>query len=189
MDGVTYSNTLHFERELGWGGILIEPHFGLFKKLQVNRPMTYNFNCAISTMQGEIDFIAGSTGVGGMVHTMNPAHIKGWKLNPDKSVKVPTRKLSDLTEFAKVSRVDLFSVDVEGGELEVLETYDWSIPTYIVAIEMAIYRKHTKWTDQAKEKCEKCRDMLRKNGFTYGMNIGKANEIWINSDASPRASA
>ncbi len=36
-DGLYYSNTLFFEKQLGWGGICIEPNDLYFDKLKSNR--------------------------------------------------------------------------------------------------------------------------------------------------------
>ena len=37
-DGITYSNTLYFEKYYNWSGILIEPIPELVKRCRVNRP-------------------------------------------------------------------------------------------------------------------------------------------------------
>jgi hypothetical protein len=43
MDGIIYSNSLFFEKELEWTGILIEPT-EQFEQLMINRPNCHNFN-------------------------------------------------------------------------------------------------------------------------------------------------
>jgi len=38
LDGVLYSNTKFYQDQLGWKGVLIEPHRYAFSLLQKNRP-------------------------------------------------------------------------------------------------------------------------------------------------------
>ena len=44
-DGITISNSLYFERELGWNGIAVEPIPSVFDKLQRNRKCTVVHGC------------------------------------------------------------------------------------------------------------------------------------------------
>ena len=168
MNGVMYSNTKFFEDSLGWTGILIEPT-NQFESLKVNRPKCYNFNCAISNFDGEIDFL-GNQALGGILHSMHDTHRIGWGLDKQTPYKVKSVPFYEITKNIKVERIDFFSIDVEGGELEVLTTFDWSIPVYLVLIEMA---------DHDKEKDEACRLFLLEKGFKKEMIIG-ADEVWIN---------
>ena len=78
--------------------------------------------------------------------------------------------MSKITNGLNIKKIDLFSLDVEGGEFEVLNSFDWNIPVYIIIIEMA---KH----DLIKD--EKCRDIMKLHGFVFDSIIGD-NEVWIN---------
>jgi FkbM family methyltransferase len=172
MNGVTFSNTLFFERELNWNGILIEPT-SQYNELIKNRPNCYNFNYAISELEGDIEFV-GNSALGGIKSSMPDNHFYGWKLNEQSSYLVKSTKIKNIilevNKIKKVDRVDFFSIDVEGGELEVLKTYDWTIPTYLVMIEIQNF-------DLIKD--ENCRKILADNGFEFEMSIG-CNELWIN---------
>lgn len=171
MNGVTYNNTLFFENQLGWKGVLIEPS-AQYKDLVINRPNCHNFNYAISEIEGEVEFI-GDNALGGMIHTMHSKHRQGWNLDQTHSTyTVKSIPINKLLENLNIDRVDLFSIDVEGGELEVLNTFDWNIPVYIVLIEVA---KHDLDKDEA------CREILRQNGFNFSSDLG-CNEIWINKN-------
>src|SRR6202008_2120463 len=46
-DGVTYSNTLFFERFRGWRGLLVEPLPELAARCRKNRPRCLVENCAL----------------------------------------------------------------------------------------------------------------------------------------------
>ncbi len=56
-DGVHNSNTLYYERELGWTGLLIEPIPWCFEegKLRKNRPNSICEQVAIDTEKGEAE--------------------------------------------------------------------------------------------------------------------------------------
>jgi FkbM family methyltransferase len=174
MDGVQYSNTLFFEKTLGWNGILIEPT-NQYNNLMKNRPNCYNFNYAISQLEGEVEFV-GNGALGGIKAVMPDGHYFGWGLNNEQIYKVPTIPISKIIDrvnnIKKIDKVDLFSIDVEGAELEVLKTYDWSIPTFLVLIEMAAYDL---------EKNDMCRKILLDNNFEFKSVIG-CNEIWTNKN-------
>lgn len=172
MDGITFSNTLFFESTLGWKGILIEPSV---KKsdLDRNRPNCFNFNCAISENGGDVEFV-GQNALGGMKKTMSDKHYLGWGLDKLSSYTVNSKRIDDIiyevNKSHKIDKIDLLSLDVEGGELEVLRSYPFIIPTKIVLIEMA----HHDF-----EKDEKCRKILIENNFILDSYIG-CNEVWIN---------
>ncbi len=168
MDGVTYSNTLFFEKSLDWKGVLIEPT-NQYNQLIKNRPNAHNFNYAVSTIEGNVEFL-GNGALGGIKNSMAEQHMKGWKLDVQPSYIVPSKPISKILENIEIKKVDLFSIDVEGGEVEVLNSFDWNIPVYIVLIEMA---KH----DLNKD--EECRVILKSKGFEFDSILG-CNEVWIN---------
>ena len=169
MDGITFSNTLFFEKELNWQGVLVEPTFDQFEQLKFNRPKCLNYNYAISEIDGEVDFL-GHHALGGILSKMNEQHKIGWKLDKLSPYKVKTKPFFKILEEINIKRVDFFSIDVEGGELDVLKTFNWSIPVYLVLIEM---------DGLDEDKDESCRNILLKENFLFECKIGN-NEIWIN---------
>lgn len=173
MDGVTYSNTLFFERHLNWTGILIEPT-NQYNSLVLNRPNCFNFNFAVSKKDGEVEFV-GNHALGGIRESMDDEHYYGWKMNEQSTYKVQSKPMYEIINEVKskriIEKIDLLSLDVEGGELEVLETYDWTIPTKFILIEML---------NNNIEKEENCRKILRDNSFELIEKIG-INELWRNS--------
>ncbi len=173
MDGVIYSNSLFFENSLNWKGVLIEPTTQ-YHQLVNNRPNCHNFNYAISEVDGEVEFL-GDGALGGVLKSMDDKHRLGWNLDQQPSYTVKSKPISKVLENLDIKRVDLFSIDVEGGELEVLKTFNWDIPVYIVLIEMA---KH----DLVKD--ENCRNFLISKGFEFDSEIG-CNEVFINRNYKP----
>ena len=76
-----------------------------------------------------------------------------------------------LTEIVKktgLTHIDLLSLDVEGHEYEVLQSWDFSIPIDIVLIEIL---------DVQPEKEELCRQILIKNNYKF-ITKYKHNEIF-----------
>jgi FkbM family methyltransferase len=185
-DGVTYSNTKTLEDHLNFTGILIEPSPMSFEKMRLNRPSCKNYGCAISnTDEKMVSFIGDDSAVGGLTHILentNQSSGRNWidawsnvgQLNPEK-ITVPSKKLSEILKNENIKYIDLFSLDVEGAELEVLETMDWDIPVYLIVIEISA------WGKAGKEMVEKCRQLLTKNNFTLDLKNG-LDEVWINNN-------
>lgn len=169
MDGVTYSNTLFFERTLGWTGILIEPQVEMYNVLVKNRPNCYNFNYAISEIDGEVEFI-GKHAIGGISNTMPQQQKDGWNLNEKSTYLVKSKPIRDVIKEVPIEKVDLFSIDVEGGEYDVLNTFDWNIHVRIILIEMSSYLP---------EKNEKCREFIKNKNFVFSEKY-RGSDIWIN---------
>jgi len=170
MNGIDYSNTKFFEDNLVWNGILIEPT-SQFIELEKNRPKCLNFNLAISEKIGEIEFI-GKGALSGCKESMSDSYKKLWGIDEKLSYKVKSVPFHVLTSKIDIKKVDLFSIDVEGGEIEVLNTFDWRIPVYIILIELDTHNP---------DKDEKCREILRKRGFEFKLRIG-SNDVWINRE-------
>lgn len=173
MDGVIYSNSKFFEDNLNWKGILIEPT-KQYDDLIINRPNAFNYNYAISTIEGEVEFV-GEDNVAGLKHTMSATHTKKWNLQNQniyyaKSVPLTTilSWVSERLPEKHIKKIDLFSIDVEGGELEVLKTYNWEIPCYIILIEL---------DGQNKVKDEQCRELLIQKGYKFELRFG-VSEVW-----------
>ena len=80
--------------------------------------------------------------------------------------------MSSILQESKLEYIDLFFIDVEGSELDVIKTMDWSIPVYIICIEMHPYKSRQKEQGEI-------RKTLTDNGFTYKKKIAE-DEIWVN---------
>lgn len=169
LDGVTFSNTLFFEKHLNWSGILIEPHGTAFEMAVKNRPNSVCYNYAIADFQGEAVLENLS---------MHPAmnRIQG-RLEHEHQIKgreiVKTIPIKDILKNHKISKIDLFSIDVEGSEKEVLTTMDWNIEVDIILIEIKNNQPPVKF------KNEECRHILKKQGFVYHSST-LTDEVWIN---------
>lgn len=169
VDGLLYSNTFHLEHHNKFNGILIEPVPQFYKRLQQTRPKCIKYQAAISDKVGTTTFI-GNSPCAGISDTMTDKHKQVWH-RQSHEYEVKTLPMSDILAKHNIKYVDFFSLDVEGGELEVLKTIPFdTVPFYIICIEIDKSN-----TDRNKE----CRDILRTHGFVCDGRM-ELNEFWIN---------
>ena len=168
-DGLQYSNTLFFNKALGFKGVLIEPGPDQYSRLQGNRPDDVTIHGAVSSSKKDSLLLLGDSPLAGIDETMASGHYERWSKALGHKTVVPVVRLDNILKEHRVKHVDLLSVDVEGGELGVLETMDWSIPVYVILIEMDQYRP---------AKNEECRKILRQVATLDG-KVGN-NEVWVN---------
>jgi len=141
-DGKRQSNTLYFERYLGWSGLLIEPIPELAEKCHVNRPNCIIENCALVSDEFlgnriEIRYCDLMSVVKDSLGLEEESHVlRGCRASnvDDYVVEVPARTLNSLLRENSIDAVDLLSLDVEGYELKVLQGLDLAIyhPSYIL---------------------------------------------------------
>ncbi len=135
-DGRSLNNTLFFEENLGWRGVNIEPLRYVYEQLINNRPRCINVNVAIDTEDGVQNFHENQGGhiemLSGLVKHYHPKHTErlknDWEAHGGTSdiIKVRTRPLRSVLEEHKLTRVHYLSIDVEGAELAVLQSIDFS---------------------------------------------------------------
>jgi len=145
LDGIGGSNTYFFEKERNWSGILIEPNPIEFKKLlECERPLSKKENCAIFNEGKDVDFLSieGPCNVlSGIVDFYDQRHLDrinrelkmyenypvGHELFSSKEIiKVKGVTLQTLLDKHNITHIDLLSIDVEGAELQVLESIDYT---------------------------------------------------------------
>jgi len=132
-DGVSLNNTLYFEKKKGWTGINIEPNPSVFTKLVKNRPRCINLSLAVSDKEGTATFMiqTGADMLSGLQATYDQRHLE--RIQRENSLRngstqehtAQTRRLSTIFKDHKVKRVHYLSIDVEGGEKEVIQSIDF----------------------------------------------------------------
>ena len=173
MDGVTYNNTKTLEDFFGFTGILIEPVPSMYNKLIKNRPKCKNFNCTVSDIENEKVKLIGKNACAGIVDFINDGS-KNQLSRTDINNPYQVKNFS-LTEIIKKSGfeyIDIMSIDVEGGELSFLKSFDFKIPVLCIIIEA-----HS--DEQDKNKI--FGDYLISKNFTF-MERQRGNEIWMNKN-------
>lgn len=125
-DGITFSNSYFFEKELNWKGICIEPIYEVFEELNKNRKCILE-NCAIYNVEGELDFVR-IRGNGEMLSGFNREKIAKECCCDDtyEIIKVPTFNLNTILKKYNIKYADLCSIDTEGTEVEVIKSIDFS---------------------------------------------------------------
>lgn len=130
-DGVTGSNTLYFERSLGWTGVLVEPVATQRSKAEATR-QSPTLPYAISDRAGQATFIAveaGFTQMSGLEETYDEqllARVRSDPRHQENTQMVETRTIADVFGEAGMDGADFVSLDIEGGELAALSVFPFA---------------------------------------------------------------
>lgn len=144
LDGFGASNTWFFEKERNWSGLLIEPNPIEYNKKDNNpRPNSIFENCAISDVEMDINFLSieGPCNVlSGIMEFYNTQHLERinrelemYKSYPEgheyfsRKQEIPMKavRLESLFDKHGITKIDLISIDVEGAELNVLNSINF----------------------------------------------------------------
>ena len=134
FDGVEGSNCLYFENNQAWSGIAVEPSKTQFSKLKKNRKCSV-LNHAISSSEKEVEFyevhqeLAQMSGINDINYSTKDIVEKDIKSKINK-YKLKTTTFNKIIPFDKI--IDYLSIDIEGGELEVLKTIDFT--KYVIKV-------------------------------------------------------
>jgi FkbM family methyltransferase len=136
-----FNNTKRFYRR-GWRGVNVEPNPILFQKLVQVRGKggDINLNIGIGRQKGTMDFHVVRPHALSTFSSAQAEALKGQGYRVEKTIPVEVWPLSDVLQqhqhhFGR--QIDLLSIDVEGLELEVLDSHDWTtIRPQLVLIEM-----------------------------------------------------
>lgn len=133
FDGVEISNSLFFERELGWKGLCVEPIPEIFARLRANRTADC-INAAAGTQDGKAEFVVLEGGFETGSHLAKEG----------EAAKAGTRRIPvEVVDIARVlrehgvRRIDFLSIDIEGGEMELFDHIAATgIPIDVAAMEL-----------------------------------------------------
>ena len=132
-----YSNTYLFYRR-GWRGINIDAMPGSMVGFARTRPRDINIECAVDEQEGVRDFyVFDEPAVCTLDADMAKRHAQRWRLL--RVERVHAKPLSRLlaSHLPPRQRVDFLSIDVEGRDLSVLRSNDWSaFRPRVVLVEM-----------------------------------------------------
>lgn len=133
-----YSNTNIFYKK-GWSGINIDARPGSMNVFNIKRRRDVNLEIGVSKNGGDLYFFIFEEGA---LNTFseelaNKYKSLGYKMIEKRIVK--TSKLGDIldTYLPKSQKIDFMSIDVEGVDVDVLESNNWDLykPRYLL-IEM-----------------------------------------------------
>ena len=197
LDGVEYSNSYFFEKKLDWRGILIEGHpDNDIRAAQTLRNNTAIFTVAVcDTVQNQpsnLTFTAKGGPVGAVIATSSTDFLKYWHKRGGKGPTVSCVPIQSIIDATGLVDIDLFSLDVEGAELAVLETLDFGVTNIrVLVVELDGHNL---------EKDQKIRSLMLSKGFEKpALSIRNAcknkekecmkNEVFINPNYDSRKTA
>jgi hypothetical protein len=137
LDGLTYSNSFLFSRLLGWHAVLIEGSPADYEVMLAHRPEATMINAALCGHERVPHWIQGWPPENAGIYEFFSAgsiraQFKRWaRLNESDPaaamaslLKIPCFPVTDVLLTLGIHHVDLWSLDVEGAELEVLTGWD-----------------------------------------------------------------
>jgi len=137
LDGVLISNSLFYEKTLGWNGICIEPTKHHFQRLLKQRNC-HKFDDVIFDEEKEVIFYEATSccdSLNGIKDLYNEKHLKRIHREVEqykqdkKDIKEIVKKARTMDSVLKevgVKDIDFLSLDVEGAELNVLKSINWN---------------------------------------------------------------
>lgn len=142
-NGVKFSNTYFFEKELGWKGVCVEPIPEVFAALQQNRKAVCVQGC-ISNKPGISPFMriqGPSEMLSGLVDKYDAKHMERIERSLSRKgskefLEVECFTFQDLMEKQGIEHVHFLSLDTEGGEYDILSSIDFNkIQVDVIAVE------------------------------------------------------
>jgi|SRR5437667_2832966 len=124
---IKYSNTYYFYQR-GWIGINIEPTPGQIELFKRVRPRDINLACAVGRARGRIRLTTfNDPAVNTADNRMIDRQIHSGQFHPTGEIVAEAYPLADILEtyMPPGRELTFLSVDVEGMELDVLESHDW----------------------------------------------------------------
>lgn len=135
-NGISFSNTYFFEKELEWTGICVEPIAHVFNQLQKNRTCLCICGCISTDDHNSMHSFLQISGypemLSGLIDKFDPKHLSRILHEIQeyggsyKIIDVPCYNLNKILEDAGIHHVNFLSLDTEGGEFEILQNFDFS---------------------------------------------------------------
>src|SRR5262245_38884754 len=130
-DGETFSNSLFFERTMGWTGLCVEPLPTAFARLKATRKAICE-NVCVADFEGEAEFTEADdpgrnekmlSGLSGHFDARHMQFMQSLKVKRSMRTGQVTR-LSRLLEKHGLFDIDYCSIDTEGAEVAILSELD-----------------------------------------------------------------
>lgn len=122
-DGESGSQTVHLERCFGWRGLLLEANptnFAMIASKQRDRSIA--MHSAVCSKRDTVLVGNADSTVTGIEGVMSKSHQAKWRRAQGASVPVPCAPLGELMKEAGFPKVTFLSLDVEGAELDTLQS-------------------------------------------------------------------
>lgn len=120
-NGKTQNSTIILEKR-GWQGVCVEAHPVNYKKLKKNRKCTC-IHGAVYSKSGFVTIVdVGTPGWSGIKDTHQDKHKQRYS-NDSKEYTVPSFTFD---QIAEKNIIDYLQIDVEGAELEIINSINWN---------------------------------------------------------------
>ncbi len=174
------NNTLVFYQS-GSRGVNIEPDPLLLADFHKERPRDINLNVGIARDKGELDFYVMSSRTLNTFSAVDAhAAVSEGKTRIEKVIKVPVVSVNEVLSNNFTDRsLDFLSLDVEGLDLMILESFDFSRwRPKVICVETITYSEHHKG-----RKIPEIDQVLSGNGYfmyadTYINTIYVDRSVW-----------
>ncbi|HRH44917.1 MAG TPA: FkbM family methyltransferase [Pyrinomonadaceae bacterium] len=179
------SNTFSFY-EQGFTGVLVEPNPHLCEKLRSVRPKDTVVNVGIGTDENitEADFYMFGEEADGL-STFSEKEAKYWetvglggkKFQVEHVIKMSLMNINQVIEKYFTEFPDFISIDVEGWDLKILQTFDFEKYTPAVfCVETLAYKD-----DGSTYRLTEINDFFEQNGY-FSFHQTYANDIFVNQN-------
>lgn len=163
-DGETYSNSLSFEKYLDWTGLLIEPDHANLKRLRAkNRKSWIVKGCLEGTDRPKKMLLYGAMDVGTLGQYMTPVRnvfTRIWR--PTRATNVWCFPLQSVLLAVNRTKVDYFSLDVEGAEMSILRALPFDkIDIDVLQVEFMVFQGVYWDKDLSNQRKEELRSFMK----------------------------
>lgn len=125
--GIEDSNTYLLEEEFGWRGILAEPARAFHERLRANRRAQISTKCVWRESKKQVTFNETTWAYHSTIDSFSAHDSFAVRRQGGHTYDVETISLTDLlAEFSAPAEIDYLSIDTEGTELEILESFDFA---------------------------------------------------------------
>lgn len=191
LDGLLHSNSLFFEQECGWTGLLIEANPVAFDALVRNRPDAATVNAAVYDRDGVAEFEqidGGLYGWSGIRREIDPQHRQRIEAmipaQAKRTIEVPCMTLDRALIQHGIKHIDYLSMDTEGSELAILKVFPFE------KYEIEIIGVEDNFDNRELD------GLIKSKGFTFLAKIGYdrfysagSSRRSVSSHSSPNASS
>lgn len=126
-NGIILSNTYLLEKKFGWKGILAEPARQWHDDLAQNRSAHISHDCVWKESNKEISFNETPTGEFSTIDEFSASDMHANSRKQGKIYDVKTISLKDLLDqYNAPKTIDYLSIDTEGSEFEILNSFDFN---------------------------------------------------------------
>ena len=171
--GILLSNSLYFERSRNWTGLLIEANPELFKELMKNNRKSYQLNACLSPTNEPKQLHFKPVGIlGGLTMFIDAHEDTVNKQMKDKlEIIVECFSLYHIMQAMGRDHIDYFSLDVEGAEMEILQTIPWN------KLQIDVLTVEYNWNQT---KLEKMRALMESTGlYKFEKQLGDLDLVFV----------